>query len=132
MQSNPHTMKSVKMKFFNSHTLLRKVLIGVLALALAGLAMRAATHDASASRSDSIFPAHLVALQSDQPQVGPGVPQVGSSAAKSALSNNKAGSVLFFHKYTSDAANPSNINTLVSLTNHNPRDGVTMRLYFVR
>lgn len=66
-----------------------------------------------------------------QPVVGPGVAQVGSNAPKSALSNTKAGSVLFFHKYTSDSANASNVNTLLSLTNTNPRDGITVRLFFV-
>ncbi|MEK7830548.1 MAG: hypothetical protein AAB401_05640, partial [Acidobacteriota bacterium] len=40
--------------------------------------------------------------------------------------------MLFFPKYTSDNANPSNTNTIISLTNVNPRDAVTLRLFFVR
>lgn len=67
---------------------------------------------------------------SDQPLVGPGVPQVGSNAPQSALSNLKAGSLLFFPKYMS-SSNPSQVNTILTLTNTNPRDGVTVRLAWI-
>jgi uncharacterized membrane protein YgcG len=98
----------------------RSGMIVAIAIAMVFLGMRASLMTGSA------------ALQSEQPSVGPGVPQVGSNAAKSAINSNKAGSVLFLHRYTSDSTNPSNVNTLVSLTNSNPRDGITLRLYFVR
>ncbi|MGH9802981.1 MAG: hypothetical protein ACRD82_21650, partial [Blastocatellia bacterium] len=71
-------------------------------------------------------------IQNDQPIVGPGLPQVGSNAPKSAASNTQPGSVLFFPKYTSSNTTPININTIISLTNVNPRDAVTLRLFFVR
>jgi len=66
-----------------------------------------------------------------QPQVGPGVPQVGSNAPRSSASSTKAGSVLFFHKYTSDTTRANEINTLVTLTNTNPRDSVIVRVFFI-
>ncbi len=70
------------------------------------------------------------AAQTD-PSVAPGVPRVGSSGQKSAASSSKAGSVLFFHKFTSDGIKSSNVNTLLTLTNTNPRDGVALHLIFV-
>ena len=60
--------------------------------------------------------------------IGPGVAQVGSSAPKSNASSSKAGSILFFHKYVSDSTRPHLSNTVVTLTNTNPNDGVTVRL----
>src|SRR5262245_27142506 len=66
-----------------------------------------------------------------QPQVGPGVPQVGSSAPRSSASSSKAGSVLFFHKYTSDSGRPNEVNTLITLTNANSRDSVIARVFFI-
>src|SRR5262245_31323383 len=66
-----------------------------------------------------------------QPQVGPGVPQVGSNAPRSSASSAKAGSVLFFHKYTSDSARPNQVNTLITLTNANTRDSVIARVFFI-
>src|SRR5262245_38598542 len=73
----------------------------------------------------------LAQSDSQQPQVGPGVPQVGSSAPRSSASSSKAGSVLFFHRYTSDTARPNEVNTLITLTNANPRDSVIARVFFV-
>ncbi len=67
----------------------------------------------------------------NQPQVGPGIPQVGSSAPRSASGGTKAGSVLFFHKYTSDTNRQNEVNTLITLTNTNPRDAVGVRIFFV-
>ena len=76
--------------------------------------------------------ASATTLQSqDQPLVGPGVPMVGSNAPQSALSNLKAGSLLFFPKYTSSSSDPSQINTIITLTNTNPREGVTVRLAYI-
>ena len=63
--------------------------------------------------------------------IGPGVAQVGSGAPKTNASSSKAGSVLFFHKYVSDSSNPGKVNTVVTLTNANPNDGVTVRLIAV-
>ncbi|MGH9770063.1 MAG: PKD domain-containing protein [Blastocatellia bacterium] len=108
------------------YTLFQKIVAAALALAIiaSGLTL---PRPASAAN-----PALTAAAQSDQPPVGPGVAQVGSNAPKSAISNTKAGSVLFFHKYTSDSANPSGVNTLFTLTNTNPRDSVVVRLFYVR
>ncbi|MFN0120062.1 MAG: HYR domain-containing protein [Blastocatellia bacterium] len=64
----------------------------------------------------------------EQPAVGPGLSRVGSGGQKSAASSLKAGSVLFFHKFTSDAAKPAQVNTLLTITNTNPRDGVAVHL----
>ena len=124
MKLNPHNTNTMTKKSFNARARIGKAMAGVLALAIIAVALRAA--------SIHFIPAIASALQSEQPQVGPGVPQVGSNAPKSAIGNNKAGSILFFNKYTSDAGNPSGANTLVSLTNTNPRDGATVRLFFVR
>lgn len=66
-----------------------------------------------------------------QPQVGPGIPQVGSNAPRSAASSSKAGSLLFFQEFTSDANKPNDVNTLLTITNTNPRDAVSVRLYFI-
>ncbi|NBO65637.1 MAG: HYR domain-containing protein, partial [Acidobacteria bacterium] len=68
---------------------------------------------------------------SDQPIIGPGIPQTGSAAPQSALSNLKAGSVLFFPSYLSSSTDPSQINTIITLTNTNPRDGITVRLAWI-
>jgi HYR domain len=52
-------------------------------------------------------------------------------AAKSLASANKAGSVLFFHKYTSDTTQADKVNTLITMTNTNPANGATVRLIAV-
>src|SRR5262249_10476819 len=70
-------------------------------------------------------------LDPSQPQVGPGVPQVGSNAPRSSASSSKAGSVLFFHKYTSDTTRSNEVNTLITLTNSSPRDSVIARVFFI-
>ena len=76
---------------------------------------------------------HLRPTQAAQtdPTAAPGVPRVGSSGQKSAASSSKAGSLLFFHKFTSDSVKSSNVNTLLTLTNTNPRDGVAVHLIYV-
>lgn len=66
-----------------------------------------------------------------EPQIGSGVPNAGSNAQRSAASSSKAGSLLFFHKYTSDTRQASSINTLITLTNVHPRDGIAVRLAWV-
>lgn len=71
-----------------------------------------------------------VAAQGD-PQIGPGLPNVGSNAQRSAASSSKAGSLLLFHKYTSSTSQAANVNTLITLTNTHPRDGVAVRLAWV-
>jgi len=142
MQFTPHRFK--EMKSSRSHSFfLRKVAGSLLALGVTAAFLTAllAGRPASAARTVQKTPQNnilnsfstlLAAVQSDQPLVGPGVPQVGSNAPKSALSSTKAGSVLFLPRYTSDNANPGGVNTLISLTNTNPRDGVTVRVFFVR
>lgn len=97
----------------------------VLLIAIAGFqtwrtALAEQGHVASKSQNDPT-----------QPQVGPGIPQVGSNAPRSAASSTKPGSLLFFQKFTSDASKPNDVNTLLTITNTNPRDPVTVRLFFV-
>ncbi len=60
--------------------------------------------------------------------IGPGVAQVGSGSPKTNASSSKAGSILFFHKYVSDSSAPGKVNTVLTLTNVNPNDGITVRL----
>ena len=72
-----------------------------------------------------------VGAQETQPSIGPVVPRVGSNAARSVAGSQKAGSVLFFQKYTSEMAAPEQVNTLLTITNTNPRDGVSVRVFFV-
>ncbi|MEY4168307.1 MAG: hypothetical protein RIR52_2131, partial [Acidobacteriota bacterium] len=67
----------------------------------------------------------------DQPTIGSGIPQAGSNAPQSALSNLKPGSLLFFPSYASSSSNPSQVNTIITLTNVNPRDGITVRLAWI-
>jgi hypothetical protein len=74
---------------------------------------------------------HVAAFQTDLVSVGPGIPNVGSLAPRSGASSSKAGSILFFHKYTSNTAQLSNVNTVFTLTNANPRDGIALRLSWI-
>lgn len=67
----------------------------------------------------------------EQPVAGPGLARTGSAGPKTAASSSKAGSVLFFHKFTSDARRPSEANTLLTITNTNPRDAVAVHLLFL-
>ncbi len=94
-------------------------------------AARAVTVGAKAPLAASALKPALALVDENQPPIGPGIPQVGSNAPRSHASSTKAGSVLFFHRYTSSSAQNSSINTLLSLTNTNPRDGVTVRLFLV-
>jgi hypothetical protein len=71
------------------------------------------------------------AAAQDNPLVGPGLQNVGSNAQRSAASSSKAGSLLFFHKYTSNAQAASNANTLLTLTNTHPSAGIAVRLSWV-
>ncbi len=141
MQFNPHTFRSEKMKYRRIQSIFSRrniAFASMLAIMVATSAALFFASSASAAQNSVIkslsarFSSLAAVIQSDQPSIGPGVPQVGSNAPKSAASNNKAGSVLFFSRYTSDNGNPSSVNTLISLTNTNPRDGATARLFFVR
>lgn len=131
MEFKPQNIKLKQMRFKNNQfAFICKASVGVLALVMVAAASAAVlfSHNIwSAKASSPTF-----TIQTDQPSVGPGFPQVGSNSQKSGASNTKPGSLLFFPKYTSDNANPSNVNTLISLTNVNPRDAVTLRLFFVR
>jgi len=123
MRSNPHNWEfpqiNTKMNQIRSKSrYIRQAAITLMAVAVitAGLfAMRTAS----------------AALFETEPIIGPGLPVVGSNGPKSAASSNKAGSLLFFAKYTSSSTDPSAVNTLISLTNANPSDGVTLRVFFV-
>lgn len=48
-----------------------------------------------------------------------------------AASDQKAGSVLFFNIYTSDATSPTTQNTKFSITNTSPSEAVAVHLFFV-
>ena len=128
MEFKPQNIKSKQMTY-KSYQLafIRKVTVWALALGILTAASAAMLfgHRVGSAKAAS-------AIQNDQPSVGSGLPLVGSNSQKSAASNSKPGSLLFFPKYTSDSANPSNVNTIISLTNVNPRDAVTLRLFFVR
>lgn len=137
MQFNPHRYR--QMKHTRSHfTFLRKaaavlLMLGMIAASLTTLILtRPVAARAEQKNILNSVSTLLAAVQSDQPSVGPGIPQVGSNAIKSAASNTKAGSLLFLPKYTSNNSNPSSVNTIISLTNTNPRDAVTVRVFFVR
>jgi|GEM_PF-1174499 len=137
MQPKPNERrpKTVTLPHLSS-TIIRRLLIGIVALALITVSL-AALRPAEAARAGGFFaalaPAVIPAVINDdnQPSIGPGVPQVGSNAPKSAASSTKPGSVLFFHKYASDAGQPAAVNTLLTLTNTNPRDAVTVRVFYV-
>jgi hypothetical protein len=117
-----------------SARLTRLALASTVMLALAATSLLA-WRSGAAARTPSLLtaaaPLPAAAIDITQPTIGPGLPQVGSNAPKSAASSLKAGSLLFFHKYTSDAVQPDSSNTLITLTNTNPRDGVTVHLFFV-
>ncbi len=129
MRFNPHKIRHPEMYLSQTHfTLFHKAV--VVSMALAVIATCLALLPPASASNNILFSAS--AQSNDQPQVGPGIPLVGSNGAKSAISSTKAGSVLFFNKYTSDNSNPSGVNTVISLINSNPRDMVTVRLFFVR
>jgi hypothetical protein len=104
--------------------------VGILQFGRVARALRAGAFsalNAGALKTDDSF------TQADpsQPQVGPGVPQVGSNAPRSSASSSKAGSLLFFQKYTSDTSKVNDVNTLITITNTNPRDSAIVRVFFV-
>ena len=63
----------------------RSVFAALLVLALSAFGLTAWRNQAT-----------TVAAQGD-PQIAPGIPNVGSNAQRSAASSSKAGSILFFH-----------------------------------
>lgn len=77
-----------------------------------------------------LFLISSIALAQADPTVGPGLPRVGAGA-RTAASTSKAGSVLFFPKYTSDAVETSKINTLLTISNTHPRDTAGIHVFFV-
>lgn len=66
-----------------------------------------------------------------QSPITPPTPQVGSGSPKSNASSSKAGTILFFHAYTSDTSQVDKVNTIINLTNTNPVDAATLRLIAV-
>jgi len=103
----------------------------VFILAIAGLQSGQAALAALGGWHNSDTPSLKAQVDPTQPQVGPGIPQVGSNSPRSSASSSKPGSLLFFHKFTSDAGRPSDVNTLLTITNTNPRDAVTVRIFSV-
>ncbi|HZS09735.1 MAG TPA: HYR domain-containing protein [Blastocatellia bacterium] len=99
-------------------------------LALLAVTVVFALASAAMLRTQSARAQEATEAAQDQPPIGPGLPRVGSAGPKSAASTSKAGSILFFHKFTSDASKASTVNTLLTLTNTNPRDGVAIHLIF--
>lgn len=68
-----------------------------------------------------------VNLPVDQTLPGPG----NFYNASSEISTTKAGSILFFAFYISDATDPNSTNTRINITNTNPTRGVAVHLFFV-
>lgn len=69
----------------------------------------------------------IVNLTVDQTLIGPG----GFYNANSEISSTKAGSILLFAFYISDASDPNSTNTRINITNTNPTRGVSLHLFFV-
>ncbi len=138
MYSNPHNWEFTKiyttMKYIRSHTShIRQTAAAILAVAMIGAGLFA-WRTASAAQPGifgKIASTLTAAMVYTEPIVGPGMPIVGSNGPKSAASSNKAGSLLLFPKYTSSSTNPSGVNTLISLTNANPSDGASVRIFFI-
>lgn len=65
------------------------------------------------------------------PPSDPGPGSVPGYVATAEVSDQKAGSVLFFPIYTSDAANPNTQNTRISLTNTSNVERATVHLFVV-
>jgi hypothetical protein len=55
----------------------------------------------------------------------------GVATEPSILGDQKVGSVLFFHRYVSNAANSAIADTQINITNTNDTDGIDVHLFFV-
>lgn len=101
------------------------VIFGFVSLAVRNLPVAQAGRNAD-DQSNAV-----VQSGAPQPQVGPGLPQVGSKASRTVAGSTKAGSLLIFPKFTSDSGRPNQVNTLLTITNTNPRDEINVRVFFI-
>ncbi len=108
---------------FRPHRRFIRPLLTITVVALAIFAVSQFRLDVSALNGNSD--------RSDPSRIPSSIEQTGSNAPRSAAGSTKPGSVLFFHKFTSDIERPNDVNTLIKLTNTSPRDSVNVRIFFV-
>jgi uncharacterized repeat protein (TIGR01451 family) len=105
------------------------VIVHIPAISPPGAATNTATITNTNCLADPITSNNTATQQTtvSTPNLGPGEFYPPSSA----LSDTKAGSVLFFGLYVSNPSNPADSNTRISITNINPTKGIAVHLFFV-